>query len=79
MKEGLSSKTKPFSELLKRYKERTGCSFFVAPQRRTNLSGVVVPQLLVQPVGMGFLPLDLSDDVKNLGVGAAGAAAAILV
>lgn len=46
---------------------------------RTHLSGVVVPQLLVQPVGVSFLPLDLSNHIENLRVGAAGAAASVLV
>lgn len=48
---------------------------------QTDLSQVVVPQLLMQPVRMSFLPLDLSDDIKDLGVrvGAAGAAASLVV
>lgn len=46
---------------------------------QTDLSRVVVPQFLMQPVGMSFLPLDLSNDIKNLGVGAAGAAASFPV
>lgn len=32
----------------------------------TDLARVVVPQLLVQAVGMSFPSLDLSDDIKNL-------------
>lgn len=32
----------------------------------TNLSQVVVPQLLVQPVRVSFLSLDLLNDIKNL-------------
>ena len=32
----------------------------------TDLSGVVVPQLLVEAVGVGLLPLDLGDDVEHV-------------
>ncbi len=35
-------------------------------ERETDLAWVVVPQLLVQAVGVSFLSLDLSNDIKNL-------------
>lgn len=35
-------------------------------KRETDLPWVVVPQLLVQAVGVSFLSLDLGDDIKNL-------------
>lgn len=44
-----------------------------------DLPGVVVPQLLVQPVRVSLLSLDLGDDVKDVGVGAAGAGAPVSV
>lgn len=47
--------------------------------RGADLSWVVVPQLVVQPVGVGLLPLDLGDDVKHVRVGAAGAGAPLAV
>lgn len=45
----------------------------------TDLPRVVVPQLLVQAVGVSLLPLDLGDDVEDVGVGAAGAGAPLAV
>ena len=44
-----------------------------------DLAGVVVPQLLVQAVGVSLLSLDLGDDIKDVGVGAAGAGASVSV
>lgn len=55
------------------------CNIVKDGRREADLSRVVVPQLVVQPVGVGFLPLDLGDDVKHLRVRAAGAGAPLAV
>lgn len=51
----------------------------VAWERETDLAWVVVPQLVVQAVGVSFLSLDLGDDIKNLWLRAAGAGASFCV
>lgn len=41
--------------------------------RETNLSWVIVPQFFMQAVRMSLFSLDLSNDIKNFRVRAAGA------